>query len=40
MTVGEETIGFEIRLDASEKLNDGDPITQQFGIRRTWPRSS
>ena len=30
--VGEETIGFEIRLDATDKLNEGDAITGQFGI--------
>jgi hypothetical protein len=32
VTIGEETIGFEIRLDATDKLNDGDTITEQFGI--------
>lgn len=32
VTLQEEAIGFEIRLDATDKLNDGDPITQQFGI--------
>lgn len=32
VTVGEETIGFDIRLDATDKLNDGDLITGQFGI--------
>ncbi|MBM0745396.1 hypothetical protein JOY44_28645 (plasmid) [Phormidium sp. CLA17] len=32
VTVQEETIGFEIRLDASDKLNEGDTITEQFGI--------
>jgi hypothetical protein len=32
VTVGEETIGFEIRLDASDRLNDGDAITEEFGI--------
>ena len=30
--VGEETIGFEIRLDATDKLDEGDAITGQFGI--------
>jgi hypothetical protein len=30
--VNEETISFDIRLDATDKLNDGDTITQQFGI--------
>lgn len=28
----EESIGFEIRLDATDQLNEGDAITQQFGI--------
>jgi hypothetical protein len=32
VTVGEETIGFDIRLDATDKLNEGDLITGQFGI--------
>jgi Contractile injection system tube protein len=32
VTVQEESIGFEIRLDATDKLNDGDMITEQFGI--------
>lgn len=32
VTVSEQTIGFDIRLDASDKLNEGDAITQQFGI--------
>lgn len=32
VTVQEESIGFEIRLDATDKLNDGDTITEQFGI--------
>lgn len=30
--VQEESINFEIRLDATDKLNEGDPIAQQFGI--------
>lgn len=30
--VQEESIGFEIRLDASDKLDEGDTITEQFGI--------
>ena len=30
--VGPETISFDIRLDATDKLDEGDPITQQFGI--------
>lgn len=32
VTVQEQTIGFELRLDATDKLDDEDPITQQFGI--------
>ncbi len=32
VTVQEESVGFEIRLDATDKLNDGDAITEQFGI--------
>jgi len=32
VNVQEESIGFEIRLDASEKLDEGDTITEQFGI--------
>jgi hypothetical protein len=32
VTVQEQSIGFDIRLDATDKLNDGDPITEQFGI--------
>ncbi len=32
VTVQEQVIGFDIRLDATDKLNDGDAITQQFGI--------
>jgi hypothetical protein len=32
VTVGEEAIGFEIRLDATAKLNDGDTIAEEFGI--------
>ncbi|MFI2508906.1 hypothetical protein [Streptomyces sp. NPDC018972] len=32
VTVQEETIGFDIRLDATDKLDDGDTITEQFGI--------
>ncbi|MGA1870562.1 MAG: hypothetical protein ACMUJM_18660 [bacterium] len=30
--VQEESIRFDIRLDATDKLNEGDPITAQFGI--------
>jgi hypothetical protein len=32
VTVQEQTIGFDIRLDATDKLNEGDTITEQFGI--------
>jgi hypothetical protein len=32
MTVRPETLSFDIRLDATDKLNEGDGITQQFGI--------
>src|ERR1700730_14066202 len=32
ITVSQETLGFDIRLDATDKLNDGDGITEQFGI--------
>ena len=32
VTVQEESISFEIRLDATDKLNEGDVITEQFGI--------
>lgn len=32
VSVQEEVIGFEIRLDASDKLDEGDTITEQFGI--------
>ena len=30
--IGSETISFDIRLDATDKLDEGDPIAQQFGI--------
>jgi contractile injection system tube protein len=30
--VAPQTLGFDIRLDATDKLNDGDPMAQQFGI--------
>lgn len=30
--VQEESIGLEIRLDATDKLNEGDTITEQFGV--------
>ena len=32
VTVNEETISFDIRLDATDALNDGDAIAGQFGI--------
>jgi hypothetical protein len=32
VTINEESIGFEIHLDATDKLNDGEIITEQFGI--------
>jgi hypothetical protein len=32
VTVQEQTIGFDIRLDATDKLNDRDIITEKFGI--------
>ncbi len=32
VTVEEETISFEIRLDATDKLNEGDPVAGLFGI--------
>lgn len=32
VTVQEQTIGFDIRLDASDKLDSGDALTTQFGI--------
>jgi hypothetical protein len=32
VTVNEPTLGFDIRLDATDKLNDRDAITEQFGI--------
>src|SRR4051812_17081469 len=32
VTVQEESINFDIRLDATDKLDDGDTITEQFGI--------
>src|SRR5215510_463285 len=28
----QQTLSFDIRLDATDKLNDGDTITEQFGI--------
>jgi hypothetical protein len=32
VTVQEQSIGFDIRLDATDKLNEGDIIAEQFGI--------
>jgi hypothetical protein len=32
LTAKQQTLGFDIRLDATDKLNDGDTITEQFGI--------
>ena len=32
VTVEEETISFDIRLDATDKLEDGDLIASQFGV--------
>jgi hypothetical protein len=32
VTVAEQTIGFEIRLDATDKLDEGDAIAQRYGI--------
>lgn len=32
VVVNEETINFEIKLDATDKLNEGDVITGQFGL--------
>lgn len=32
VTVDEETIQLDIRLDATDKLNDGDAIAGQFGV--------
>jgi hypothetical protein len=32
LNVQQEKISFDIRLDATDKLNDGDGLTQQFGI--------
>ncbi|MER6144917.1 hypothetical protein ABT174_33605 [Streptomyces sparsogenes] len=32
VTVQEQTIGFDIRIDATDRLDDGDTITEQFGI--------
>ncbi len=32
VTVQEQVINFDIRLDATDKLNEGDTISEQFGI--------
>lgn len=32
ITVGQETIDLEIRLDATDKMNDGDVIAGEFGV--------
>ena len=32
ITINPERLSFDIRLDATDKLNDGDGLTQQFGI--------
>jgi hypothetical protein len=32
ITVNPETLSFDIRLDATDKLNEGDGLTEQFGI--------
>jgi hypothetical protein len=32
VTVQEQSLNFDIRLDATDKLNEGDTITEQFGI--------
>jgi len=32
VNVQEQSINFDIRLDATDKLNEGDTITEQFGI--------
>jgi len=32
VTLQEESISFELRLDATDKLDEGDPIAQQYGI--------
>ncbi len=32
VTVQEQSINFDIRLDATDKLDDGNTITEQFGI--------
>lgn len=32
IVVDQEKLSFDVRLDATDKLNDGDTITEQFGI--------
>src|SRR5690242_11142960 len=32
VTVQDQTIGFDIRLDCTDRLDDGDAIAEQFGI--------
>lgn len=32
VTVQEQTIGFDIRLDASDRLDSGDGVTEEFGV--------
>lgn len=32
VTVEEQTIGFDIRLDATDRLDDGNKVAEQFGI--------
>ncbi|MGB8508483.1 MAG: hypothetical protein WCD76_08755 [Pyrinomonadaceae bacterium] len=32
ITVKQESITFDVRLDATDKLNSGDTITEQFGV--------
>lgn len=32
LNVQQEKIGFDLRLDATDALNDGDTLTEQFGI--------
>jgi hypothetical protein len=32
VSVAEQTIGFDIRLDATDRLDDRDPVAEQFGI--------
>jgi hypothetical protein len=32
LTVKQESLSFDIRLDATDKLNDGDGLAEQFGV--------